>query len=126
MKYSVKRGLKISGAYHTPGSSVDLKEKDKETERLLGLGVIGTYDQKAAKDYEDSQKPPPNFEDDFTEIKGIGPDLEFALKGIGIKNFEQLAAAPIDRLVNLPDITERNAKGFVSAANKKVKAKAKK
>lgn len=124
MKYSVKNTLKIDGVYHWPGESIDLKEKDPETEALLERGVIALFDPKAAQKYADSKKPPANFEDDLTSINGIGSDLEFAIKGIGIKNFEQLAAAPVDRLAKLPGITETSAKKIISAANKKVKEKA--
>ncbi len=123
MKYSVKKTLKIIDGYHYPGDTIDLKEKDPETETLLQNEVIAPFDPNLAKKIADAKKPPANFEDDLTQIKGIGSDLEFAIKGIGIKNFEQLAKAPVDRLANLPGITETSAKRIISAANKKVKAK---
>ncbi len=121
MKFSVKTTLKLGDTYHWPGSEIDLKEKDQQTINLLDQGVIAPYDPKAAKKYADSKKPAQPFEDDFTAIKGIGSDLAFAINGLGIKNFEQLGKANLEKLINLPGISEKKAKAIVSEANKLAK-----
>lgn len=123
MKFTATNSIKLNGTYHQPGATMEFKESDPEAKRLLELGALKHYDPKFAKDYQDKKTTPSPYEEDLTEIKGIGQDLAFALNNLGIRNFEQLAKYPLDRMAQLPGITERNAKAFISKANAKIKAR---
>jgi len=120
-KFTVITTVVRNHIYHDPPGTIDLDEKDPETKTLLDNGVIKYFDPKAVEDFKEKNKKPGPYEDDLTKIKGIGQDMAFALNNLGIRNFDQLAKAPVERLIQLPNLSERYAKRFISEANSLIK-----
>ena len=118
-KFTAVNTIKRNGKYYFPGADIELAPKSKETQRLLDAKAIKNYDPDYGKAYHDGRKPPANHgEDDFTEINGIGPEMAYTLKNIGINNFLALANTQAEQLAKLPGITEKNAAVYRAEAKR--------
>lgn len=122
MAHTAINTVKAGGEYYFPGDTIpDKALSEDDVKSLLASGVIKDFDPGHKAKYEEAKKPPPDYENDLTEIKGIGHDIAGTLNGLGIRSFNDLSKADPDRIAILPGVSRKKAKEFISEARKKVK-----
>ena len=109
-KFKTREDVKIMDVATKPAEKPAAKKKAEApaAEETAAAPVAEVAEEPAAKKTAEKQAAAPKKEkgpkpDDLKIVEGIGPKIETLLKEGGINNWDELAAAPVDRIKEILD-----------------------